>query len=90
MTPAIRSLFRAIPTACLQNQYGPTEAHVVTFFTLAGDPGGWPERPPIGRPIPGAVVHVLEPSMAPAPFGVPGEIWIGGGCLRAATSAGPT
>jgi amino acid adenylation domain-containing protein len=81
VTPAIRGLFRAIPTASLQNQYGPTETHVVTFFTLGGDPRDWPERPPIGAPIPGAVVHVLEPSMAPAPVGVPGEIWIGGDCL---------
>jgi amino acid adenylation domain-containing protein len=81
VTPAIRGFFRALPAASLQNQYGPTEAHVVTSFTLAGDPGEWPERPPIGRPISGAVVHVLEPSMAPAPLSVPGEIWIGGSCL---------
>ena len=35
VTPAIRAMFRALGTARLHNQYGPSETHVVTAFTLA-------------------------------------------------------
>ena len=34
---------------CLTNQYGPTEAHVVSAYTLSGPPEEWPgclDRPP--------------------------------------------
>jgi amino acid adenylation domain-containing protein len=81
ITPAIREFFAHLDGAVLHNQYGPTESHVVTEFTLSGDPAGWPTRPPIGRPIANARIAVLDAHGAPAPIGVPGELHIGGRVL---------
>ena len=79
--PAIRGLFTKLPAAILWNQYGPTESHVVTSSVLEGPPAAWPDLPPIGRPISGAVIRVLDAALEPVPTDVAGEIWIGGGCL---------
>lgn len=59
------------------NGYGPTETTVgATFFE-----GELPQdmlRLPIGRPIPGVQVYLLDAWLAPVPVGVTGEIYIGG------------
>jgi amino acid adenylation domain-containing protein len=66
-------------TGCsLHNQYGPSEAHVVTGFTLRGAPESWPSQPPIGRPISGTRAYVVDSLGSPVPVGAPGEVWIGG------------
>jgi len=57
------------------NAYGPTEATVYTTFAECNDPT---EIPPIGRPIPGTQVYILDRAMQPVPIGVPGELYIGG------------
>ena len=51
ITPGIRSAFLHNPSSRLHNDYGPTEAHVVSTYSLPEDPNDWPEFPPIGRPI---------------------------------------
>ena len=77
VTASIRAFFAR--TGCsLVNQYGPTESHVVTAFTLAGAPEQWPELPPIGRPIANAKIYLLDRHRQPVPVGVPGELYIGG------------
>ena len=44
VTQAVRQLCER--TGCsLHNQYGPSEAHVVTGFTLRGSPAAWPAQP---------------------------------------------
>ncbi len=67
----------------LVNSYGPTEATVVA--TLADLGGGGPEPGsryvPIGHPLPTARAYVLDPRGEPAPAGVPGELYLGGGGL---------
>src|SRR5262249_9203253 len=57
----------------LYNQYGPTESHVVTSFTLRGSPTDWPALPPIGRPITNTQIYILDKYLQPVPVGVVGE-----------------
>ena len=66
------------PGAVLVNGYGPTEA---TTFTCAHRmrPGEAVEGPiPIGRPIAGSRVYILDAHREPVPVGVTGELYIGG------------
>jgi non-ribosomal peptide synthetase component F len=37
--------------------------------------------PPVGRPLPGTEVRVLDAGLAPVPDGEPGELYIGGDAL---------
>ncbi|WSQ13215.1 amino acid adenylation domain-containing protein [Streptomyces sp. NBC_01231] len=78
ITPAIRDFFTHRTSASLENQYGPTETHVVTAERLSGDPSAWPDRPGIGRPVPGARIRVLDDRLRLLPPGAVGEICIGG------------
>jgi len=81
ITPAIVKLFEGLPDCTLHNQYGPTESHVVTAFTLSGPPSQWPALPPIGRPIANTQIHLLDPDRRPVAIGAEGELYIGGDCL---------
>jgi amino acid adenylation domain-containing protein len=81
VTPKIAAMFAAIGGGTLCNQYGPTEAHVVTALPLMGSPDAWPLRPSIGRPIANAEIFLLDAARQPVPIGVPGELCIGGDCL---------
>ena len=77
ITPQIARLF-AGGSRTLQNQYGPSESHVVTAFTLSGPPREWPSLPPIGRPIANTRIYLLDRRGQPVPVGVAGELHIGG------------
>ncbi|MFE0042685.1 amino acid adenylation domain-containing protein [Streptomyces albireticuli] len=81
VTQEIRGLCAALPGSVLENQYGPTETHVATAFTMTGDPAAFPALPPIGRPVAGAEAHVLDDRMRPVPAGARGVIHLGGACL---------
>ncbi|MFG1989877.1 amino acid adenylation domain-containing protein [Actinoplanes sp. NPDC048988] len=78
VTDAIQDFFARCCDASLENQYGPTETHVVTAERLTGPPATWPEQPSIGRPVDGARAYVLDDQLRPAPVGVPGELYLGG------------
>jgi amino acid adenylation domain-containing protein len=78
ITPAIARFLEALPNCRLQNQYGPSETHVVATYTLSGKPNSWPKLPPIGRPIANAKLYVLDENLQPVPIGVPGELCVGG------------
>lgn len=71
----IRALFRLNPAMRVFNEYGPTEATVgcVVREVCAGE-----ERIPIGRPIDGFSVYVLDRNLRPAPLGVTGELVLAG------------
>ncbi|MFI6321051.1 amino acid adenylation domain-containing protein [Nonomuraea sp. NPDC050556] len=59
------------------NHYGPTEATVgITTHLVTGEE----TEPtlPIGRPLPGARVYVLDANRQPVPLGAVGEIYLGG------------
>ena len=78
ITPPIDRMFERLGDCSLYNQYGPTESHVVTVFSLSELPGKWPALPPIGRPIANTKIYLLDPYLQPVPVGVPGELHIGG------------
>ncbi|KAJ1656295.1 Nonribosomal peptide synthetase [Dispira simplex] len=58
---------------CLYNHYGPTESYVTHISEYrAGDPVT------IGRVIGNIESYILDDQLRPVPFGVPGEIYLGG------------
>ncbi|MFD9972351.1 amino acid adenylation domain-containing protein [Streptomyces sp. NPDC059017] len=75
-----REVLTAFPWLELVNGYGPTEtttfatAHRVTRADCDGPV-------PIGRPVAGATVHVLDTDGRPVADGDRGELWIGGSRL---------
>nr|WP_141976046.1 non-ribosomal peptide synthetase [Saccharothrix saharensis] len=81
ITEEVRAFAAAVPGLMLENQYGPTETHQVTYHTLTGDPARFPDLPPIGRPLDGVEAQVLDADLRPLPVGVTGELFLGGDCL---------
>ncbi len=81
ITPAIIRFFDKLHSCTLHNQYGPSETHVVTAYTLKGSASTWPALPPIGRPIINTEAYVLDESLQPVEVGVEGELYLGGVCL---------
>jgi amino acid adenylation domain-containing protein/thioester reductase-like protein len=89
-----RIALRAAPWARLLNAYGLTETTITsTLFDVgrglaAADPAAPPEAAlsalsalsavPVGRPVGGATVMVLDDALAPVPAGTVGEIYLGG------------
>ncbi|TDC91355.1 non-ribosomal peptide synthetase [Actinomadura sp. 7K507] len=61
----------------LVNTYGPTETTIIATSAEL-DPGRAEERPPIGRPLPGTRVHLLDGGLDPVPIGAAGEVCVGG------------
>jgi len=88
-TPQLRAFFRMNPRARLENQYGPSETHVVSAHLLAADPGAWPPLPPIGAPIEGAALHLLDESGAVVAPGAEGEVYAAGAALARGYLARP-
>ena len=64
----------------LINTYGPTEASViVTAFEPARFPGvTLGDSLPLGHPVAGAQIHLLDENLRPVAAGVAGELYIGG------------
>ncbi|MGQ9424676.1 amino acid adenylation domain-containing protein [Gilvimarinus sp. F26214L] len=81
ITDSIEAFFSALPGCRLQNQYGPSETHVVTACTLQGVPEIWPRLPSIGQPLPHVQVHLLDEQQQAVAEGEEGEICLGGACL---------
>ncbi|WP_225821722.1 non-ribosomal peptide synthetase [Streptomyces naphthomycinicus] len=69
------------------NVYGSSEATVVTTCNLTTVSRTLTEderlhrAPPVGRPVPGVRVHVLDESLTPVPPGEPGELYVSGAGL---------
>src|SRR5205085_1749981 len=63
ITPPIINLFNHLDDCRLYNQYGPTEAHVVTELILSGAPENWPPLPFIGCPIANIRVYILDDNL---------------------------
>ncbi|WP_375511201.1 amino acid adenylation domain-containing protein [uncultured Nostoc sp.] len=66
----------------LVNMYGITETTVhVTYRPLTKDDLEANQVSPIGCPIPDLQIYLLDKHLNPVPFGVPGEIYVGGAGL---------
>ncbi|GHB56760.1 hypothetical protein GCM10010347_28600 [Streptomyces cirratus] len=80
--PMVRRVREACPDTTVTNAYGPTETTTfsATFPLPPGSrvPAG---RIPIGRPLDGTRLYVLDDRLAPVPPGVPGELYIAGSGL---------
>ncbi|MFB9568706.1 amino acid adenylation domain-containing protein [Saccharopolyspora hordei] len=62
--------------ARLHHLYGPTEATIdVTEFDCDDEPQ---DPAPIGRPVPGAQLYVLDAALRPVPVGAVGELYLAG------------
>ncbi|MBO9830661.1 amino acid adenylation domain-containing protein, partial [Xanthomonas sp. A2111] len=73
----LRKARRMLPDAALHNLYGPTEAAIdVTAWTCPADFDAGVV--PIGRPIANTRMYLLDERGRPVPFGVVGELYIGG------------
>nr|WP_237277297.1 MupA/Atu3671 family FMN-dependent luciferase-like monooxygenase [Streptomyces caniscabiei] len=76
VTDPFRRFLAAHPRCALYNQYGPTETSIIVTSHPV-DPDG-EEWPPIGTPVPGAHIRLLDASGRDAPVGAVGEIYVGG------------
>src|SRR6185369_7026541 len=79
----VGQLREAAPRAALYNGYGPTEATVnSSIYRIHGEQGKqdaslWPTVP-IGRPSADNALYILDPAGRPVPFGVRGDLHVGG------------
>ena len=85
LNPTIKKLLKTYPDLMFHNQYGPSETHVVTSYTLSS-----PDRVlnpvralsqdkiPIGKPINNTQIYLLDNKMEFVPVGIPGDLYIGG------------
>ncbi|MEV0899966.1 thioester reductase domain-containing protein [Actinoplanes sp. NPDC049802] len=74
-----RTALRLMPGSRLINAYGLTET-TITSCTMDITAEVLPAEgtAPVGRPLPGTTVHVLDDDRKPVPDGRTGEIWISG------------
>ncbi|WP_258348539.1 non-ribosomal peptide synthetase [Saccharopolyspora gregorii] len=76
---AARRVRQAVPGLTVINGYGPTETTVfATRYPVPADP---PAVLPIGAPLDGKRVHLLDDALRPVPPGVVGEIYLSGAGL---------
>lgn len=66
-----------VPKASLYNEYGPTEGTVWSTVYKCWRANGY-RTVPIGKPIPGSEVYILDEQLQPVLNGSSGEIYIGG------------
>ncbi|MBQ6669330.1 MAG: amino acid adenylation domain-containing protein, partial [Deltaproteobacteria bacterium] len=63
------------PQLSIFNMYGPTETTVESLIARLDPKSG---RIPIGLPCANCSAYILDSNLQPQPFGVPGELYIGG------------
>ncbi|BBY45812.1 non-ribosomal peptide synthase/polyketide synthase [Mycolicibacterium celeriflavum] len=67
---------RWAPGRVMINAFGPTETTMVVMLSAPLMPGSG--APPIGAPVPGAALFVLDGWLRPVPAGVVGELYVAG------------
>ncbi|WP_063785677.1 non-ribosomal peptide synthetase [Streptomyces virginiae] len=79
MSPAQAGKFlAAFPDCRLINGYGPTEATTFTACHTVTPADTLNQRIPIGRPIDGTSVEILDDEYQPVPVGTIGQLYVGG------------
>ncbi|HEX6344840.1 non-ribosomal peptide synthetase/type I polyketide synthase [Umezawaea sp.] len=78
VSDAVRDFLAGHPDCALHNFYGPTEASI-GVTTCRVDPSE--THPPIGRPVQGVRVELVDARGRPVPVGAIGEIQLGGVCV---------
>ncbi|MGK4003930.1 amino acid adenylation domain-containing protein [Sorangium sp. So ce1036] len=67
------------PAVPLMNAYGPAEcSDDVALHAITAPPASNEAQVPIGRPVDGLRLYVLDHLLAPSPVGVTGELYVGG------------
>lgn len=74
----VATALRHLPRTEIGNGYGPTEATTFTLVHRHVTEADTQDSVPVGRPIAGAYVHVLDDDLHPVPDGQEGELFIGG------------
>ncbi|MFI0420078.1 amino acid adenylation domain-containing protein [Spongiactinospora sp. 9N601] len=77
----VSAVRKAAPGVRLVNGYGPTECTTFASCHDIADLPGDAIRVPIGRPIDGTTMYVLDGHGRPTGIGVPGELYLGGAGL---------
>jgi amino acid adenylation domain-containing protein len=78
INPELRQAFIDHPESRLYNFYGPTEAHVVSNYSLDSNISSWELLPPIGWPIWNTQLYILDAALNMTPEGSVGELYIAG------------
>ena len=78
---------RWAPGRVMVNVYGPTETTVCVAISAPLTAGSG--APPIGSPVPGAALFVLDGWLRPVPAGVVGELYVAGAGVGSGIGAGP-
>jgi amino acid adenylation domain-containing protein len=76
---ALARFAAALPGLRICFGYGPTEATL--YATAHFDPRPVDRPAPIGRPLPGSRLYLLDERLRPVPPGVVGEVFLAGACL---------
>lgn len=79
----IKQIQQQVPECQILNHYGPTEATIGTLtYTVKNRQASYGSQTvPLGRPLANTQVYVLDKQLRPLPFGVQGELYIGGAGL---------
>ncbi|MET8291486.1 amino acid adenylation domain-containing protein [Streptomyces sp. NPDC005132] len=76
---ALHRMSELLPGLRICFGYGPTEATL--YSTAYTDPQPYDRSCPIGRPLRGTRLYLLDDRMRPVPVGVAGEVYLGGASL---------
>jgi len=77
--PSVNRALAELPGVTLVNGYGPTENTTFTCCAPIAEPLS--DRAPIGFPVSGSTVHLLDEDLRPVADGLPGELCTGGSGL---------
>lgn len=75
---AVERVRQVCPELRIRHLYGPTETTLCATWHLLEPGSPAAGTLPIGRPLAGRRVHVLDAFLQPVPAGVPGELYIAG------------